>query len=102
MEDPSSTAHRLRAVGHRAGSCTQGDHHECRRPETPAAKRNHEQRDYVFMAGDILEEVLEAFDHGWITAYRLRGHVSDLAWYQEGRQPTEYVTDWAEPLLSGG
>jgi hypothetical protein len=36
-------------------------------------------------------EVLERVEHPLVTGYRLRGHPSDLAFYEEGKQPGEYA-----------
>ena len=36
-------------------------------------------------------EVVEMVERGEIGGYALRGHPSDLAWYEEGKQRSEYV-----------
>jgi len=36
-------------------------------------------------------EVVEMVERGEIVGYALRGHPSDLAWYEEGKQRSEYV-----------
>ena len=36
-------------------------------------------------------EVIDVVSRGDITGYHMRGHPSDLSWYEEGEQPSEYV-----------
>jgi hypothetical protein len=36
-------------------------------------------------------EVLEAVQRGEVSGYRMRGHPSDLAWYEIGKAPSEYA-----------